>query len=76
LTTVLLLNPEPTVCEAFLKFISEDSWYQKIKPGPNQILVVPFSREMRESTCGGFECAYSEDRPGELKFLKGGPFSI
>jgi hypothetical protein len=68
--SVLMLNPEPTVCEAFLKFISENTWYQKIKPGPNQILVVPFSREMGVSACSGFECVYTEHRPGELGFLK------
>jgi hypothetical protein len=74
--SVLMLNPEPKVCEAFLKFISENSWYQKIKPGPNQILVVPFSREMGVNACGGFECAYTEERPGELSFLKAGHFQF
>jgi hypothetical protein len=74
--TVLLLNPEPTVCEAFLKFISEDSWYQKIKPGSKQILVVPFSREMGVAACGGFECVYTEHQPGELDFLKSGHFKF
>jgi hypothetical protein len=74
--TVLMLNPEPTVCEAFLKFISENTWYQKIKPGPNQILVVPFSREMGMSACSGFECVYTEHRPGELGFLKTGHFQF
>lgn len=68
--SALMLNPEPKVCEAFLKFISENSWYQKIKPGFNQILVVPFSREMGVTVCGGFECAYTEERPGEMGFLK------
>jgi hypothetical protein len=74
--SVLMLNPEPRVCEAFLKFISENSWYQKIKPGPNQILVVPFSREMGVNACGGFECVYTEERPGELGFLKAGHFQF
>jgi hypothetical protein len=74
--SVLMLNPEPKVCEAFLKFISENSWYQKIKPGPLQILVVPFSREMGVNACGGFECAYTEERPGELSFLKVGYFQF
>jgi hypothetical protein len=72
--TVLMLNPEPTVCEAFLKFISENTWYQKIKPGPNQILVVPFSREMGVNACSGFECVYTEHRLGELGILKTGHF--
>ena len=67
--SVLLLNPEPKVCEAFLKFIREKSWHDKIKPGPDQILVVPFSREMGVSACSGFECSYTEERPGELSFL-------
>jgi hypothetical protein len=74
--SVLMLNPEPKVCEAFLKFICENSWYKKIKPGPNQILVVPFSREMGVNACGGFECAYAEERPGDLVFLKAGPFQF
>ncbi len=74
--SVLMLNPEPKVCEAFLKFISENSWYQKIKPGPLQILVVPFSREMGVTACGGFECTYTEERPGELSFLKVGHFQF
>lgn len=68
--TVLMLNPEPKVCEAFLKFVSEKSWHDKIKTGFNQIIVVPFSREMGVNACGGFECSYTEERPGELSFLK------
>ena len=74
--SVLMLNPEPKVCEDFLKFISENSWYQKIKPGPRQILVVPFSREMGVTACSGFECSYTEERPGELSFLKVGRFQF
>jgi hypothetical protein len=74
LDSVLMLNPEPKVCEAFLRFISETSWYNKIKPGADQILVIPFSREIGVTACGGFECAYTEERPGELMFLKVGNF--
>jgi hypothetical protein len=74
--TVLMLNPEPTVCETFLNFISENTGYQKIKPGPKQILVVPFSREMGVTACSGFECVYTEHRPGELGFLKTGHFQF
>jgi hypothetical protein len=76
LDSVLMLNPEPKVCEDFLKFISEKSWYKKIKPGPDQILVVPFSREIGVTACGGFEFAYTEERPGELMFLKVGHFQF
>lgn len=72
--TVLMLNPEPKVCEAFLKLICEKAWFQKIKSGPLQIVVVPFSREMGVSACGGFECDYSEKRPGSLDFLTISPF--
>ncbi len=72
--TVLMINPEPKVCEVFLRLMGEKKWFNKIKPGPSQILVVPFSREMGVSACGGFECDYSGDRPGNLGFLFAPPF--
>ncbi|MFO8085194.1 MAG: hypothetical protein R6U27_12850 [Desulfobacterales bacterium] len=74
--SILMLNPEPKVCEAFLKAIDENRWLQKLKPGSEQILVVPFSREMGITACGGFECDYSENRPGNLDFLFAGPFQF
>jgi hypothetical protein len=74
--TVLMINPEPKVCEAFLKFISQDKWFQKIKPGSTQIFVVPFSRELGVSAYGGFEWDYSETGPVNLDYLSVSPFEF
>ncbi len=74
--TVLMINPEPKVCEAFLKFIAQDKWFKKIKPGSGQIFVVPFSRELGVSAYGGFEYDYSETGPGNLDYLSVSPFEF
>lgn len=74
--TVLMVNPEPKVCEAFLKFISQDRWFQKIKPGSGQIFVVPFSRQLGVTAYGGFEWDYSGTGPENLDYLCVSPFEF
>ncbi len=72
LDSIFLLNPEPRVAEAFLKTIQQTSWINKVKPGPTQILVLPYSRAMGAIACGGFEFDHSEDAKG-VAFLVSGP---
>ncbi len=74
LDSVFLLNPEPKVAEAFLKTIHQTSWLDKVKPGPTQILILPYSRAMGAMACGGFEFDHSEDAAKGISFLMSGPF--
>lgn len=74
--TVLLINPEPAVGRAVLKFLAEPAVYRKIRPGENQIVVQPFSREMGVSCCGGNQFDHGGDWSRGLGFLMDSGFSF
>ena len=59
LDTILLINPEPLVGKAFIQFLQEEGVAAKIKPGPNQIVILPYSRELGVMACGG--CSFEHD---------------
>jgi len=59
LDTILLINPEPLVGQAFIQFLQEEQVAAKIKPGPNQIVILPYSRELGVMACGG--CSFEHD---------------
>lgn len=67
--TVLMVNPEPAVGQAFMKALKDPAVYTKIKPGEKQVVVLPFSREMGVSSCGGCEFDHSGDWSRGLGFL-------
>ncbi len=72
--SILMVNPEPNVGRAFIKCVSQSHILKKIKPGPRQIVVKPFSREMGVMACGGYEFYRGEDWSRGLGFLMDGPF--
>ena len=76
LDSVLLINPEPKVVEAFLVLADKASWLDKIKPGVAQILVLPYSRSMGISAYGGFEFDHTNDWSRGLGFLMSGPLKF
>jgi hypothetical protein len=76
LESILLVNPEPIVAQAFLAFIASPTVYAKLKPGNKQIVVAPFSREMGMVACGGFEFDHSEDWSMGLGFMMSSEFQF
>ena len=72
--TILLVNPEPRIGRSVLDFLAEDRLMEKIKPGPLQIVIKPFSREMGISVCGGPEFNHGNDWSRGLGFLMENPF--
>lgn len=76
LDSIFLLNPEPKVAEDFLKLIHETSLLNKVKPGPAQIIILPYSRAMGGIACGGFEFDHSEDLSKGTGFLMSGPLKF
>jgi hypothetical protein len=57
--TILLINPEPAVGKSVLDLIQVDSLWLRIKQGPVQIVILPYSREMGLMACGG--CSFEHD---------------
>jgi hypothetical protein len=76
LDSILLINPEPRVAEAFLASMVASSWIDKLKPGDSQILVLPYSRALGVMAHGGFEFDHSEDCSKGIGFLVSGPLKF
>ena len=68
---VLLVNPEPRVGRDFLARVQDRALLSRIKPGPKRIVVLPFSREMGLSACGGFGFDHDPDWSRGLGFIRG-----
>lgn len=69
LDSILLVNPEPKVGKTFLSFLHANGLDRHIKPGPRQLVIVPYSSEIGMSACGGLEFDHSEDWSKGLGFL-------
>jgi hypothetical protein len=74
--TILLVNPEPKIGQAFMEFLSDPDMYRKIKPGAKQIVILPFSREMGVTSCGGYEFDHCEDWSRGLGFMMASGFDF
>ena len=74
--TILLINPEPAVGRAVLKHLTNPAIYQKIRSGEKQLVVLPFSREMGVSSCGGNEFDHDKDWSRGLGFLMDSGFAF
>ena len=74
--TIFLVNPEPKVGQAFMEFLSDPDMYRKIKPGAKQIVILPFSREMGVTCCGGYEFDHREDWSRGLGFMMSSRFDF
>jgi len=69
--TILLLNPEPCVGKAFLDLLRSESLSLRIKQGPTQIVILPYSRELGLAACGGFSFEHDPDWSRGLGFILG-----
>jgi hypothetical protein len=67
--TLILLNPEPLVGKAILTLFKGDSLSLRIKHGPKQIVVLPYSRELGLMACGGCEFEHDPDWSRGLGFI-------
>jgi hypothetical protein len=67
--TIILINPEPLVGKAILKLLQGESLSLRIKQGPNQIVVLPYSRELGLMACGGCEFEHAPDWSRGLGFI-------
>lgn len=69
--TILLINPEPCVGKAFLDLLQKESLSLRIKHGPTQIVILPYSRELGLAACGGFSFEHDPDWSRGLGFILG-----
>ena len=69
--TILLINPEPCVGKAFLDLLRTESLFLRIKQGPTQIVILPYSRELGLVACGGFSFEHDPDWSRGLGFILG-----
>jgi hypothetical protein len=69
--TILMVNPEPRVGKSFLDLIEGESLGVRIKQGPNQIVILPYSRELGVTACGGFSFEHDADWSRGLGFILG-----
>jgi hypothetical protein len=67
--TIYLLNPEPRVGKSVLHLVKNESLAIKIKKGASQIVIVPYSRELGLSSCGGCSFEHDPDWSKGLGFL-------
>jgi hypothetical protein len=71
LDTILLINPEPQVGQAFIQLLQEEEIAAKIKPGPRQIIILPYSRELGIMASGGFSFEHDPDWSRGLGYIMG-----
>jgi hypothetical protein len=77
--TLLLINPEPLMGKAFIDFLVENDLCRKVRPGSQQIVIIPYCREMGVMACGGYEFQHADDwsrgldyvMDGRLRFKRG-----
>ncbi|GEM_PF-2375572 len=74
--SILLINPEPAVGQAFVQLLKAEGIAPKIKPGPDQIVILPYSREMGVMACGGFSFEHDPDWSRGLGYILGSGLSF
>ncbi len=74
--TVFLINPEPQAGKSFLDLLRVESLISKIKKGPVQIAILPYSREMGVMACGGSGFEHDPDWSRGLGFIMGSGFQF
>jgi hypothetical protein len=74
--TILLINPEPLVGQTFIQLLQEAAIVSKLKPGPNQIVILPYSRELGVMACGGFSFEHDPDWSRGLGYILGSDLSF
>ena len=67
--SILMVNPEPVIGSAVLNKLWAQQWMSRLKIGPQQIVVKPFSSDLGMSVACGFEFDQNPDRSRGLGFL-------
>jgi hypothetical protein len=67
--TIILINPEPLVGKAILALLQGESLSLRMKHGPKQIVILPYSRELGIMACGGCEFEHVPDWSRGLGFI-------
>ena len=57
--SIILINPEPLVGKAILGLLKGELLSLRLKHGPKQIVILPYSRELGLMACGG--CGFEHD---------------
>ena len=74
--TILMVNPEPNAGRAIMLALTDPAIYRKIRPGEKQVVVLPFSREMGVTCCGGNEFYHDADWSRGLGFMMASGFEV
>lgn len=69
--TIILINPEPLVGKAILALLQGESLSLRMKHGPMQIVILPYSRELGLMACGGCGFEHDPDWSRGLGFIMG-----
>jgi hypothetical protein len=69
--TVVSINPEPCVGKSILDLLQRERLSLKIKQGPMQVAILPYSRELGVMACGGCSFEHDPDWSRGLGFLLG-----
>jgi hypothetical protein len=69
--TVFLINPEPLVGKAFLALLQMGSMSSRIKKGPMQVVILPYSRKLGLAASGGCSFNHDPDWSRGLGFIMG-----
>jgi len=67
--TIIMINPEPLVGKAILALLQGESLSSRMKHGPKQIVILPYSRELGLMACGGCEFEHGPDGSRGLGFI-------
>lgn len=76
LDTILMVNPEPSVGCSVLDLLHTRNLIAKVRPGSNRLVVLPYSRELGVTACGGYEFEHDPDWSRGLGFLKASAFDF
>jgi hypothetical protein len=69
--TILLINPEPRAGKTILDLLKGESIAVRMKHGPMQIVILPYSRELGLMACGGCGFEHDPDWSRGLGFMMG-----
>jgi hypothetical protein len=76
INTILMVNPEPSVGRLIMETLADHTIYRKIRPGEKQVVILPFSREMGVTCCGGNEFYHDADWSRGLGFMMASGFEF
>ena len=76
LDALLLINAEPKIGKAILERLADCDLYQALRPGPRQLVILPYCREMGVCACGGYEFEHDADWSRGLGYFLASRFAF